>query len=119
MIHKIVDICLDLEHSSGVVCQLLALGGGLDISYDKICNSGRQLFVVDLPEVIDQRRALYDSAVESDGMGGRPILVSADMNMMGHLMESITTNIILHWVQTLSMTFRSALLKDKELNCSM
>ncbi len=92
VVHKIVDICLDLEHSSGVVCQLLALGGGLDTSYDKICNSRRQLFVVDLPEVIDQRRVFYDSVVgESDGVGGRPIMISADMNMMDHLMESITT----------------------------
>ena len=79
------------QHPKGV--QLLSLGGGLDVSYDAFSN---RHFVVDVEEVIQARKALYQQASVAENPSDRssfvenremPRLIACDLNDMQALIR--------------------------------
>lgn len=89
ILHHIIDISLEVEIGLWGGChQFLSLGGGLDTSYDaKVeCPS----FIVDLPEVINQRFELFQQLDDEQRSSmHRPTLVSGDLKAMDQVMESL------------------------------
>jgi hypothetical protein len=68
IIHRLVE-CSFASMPPGRF-QFVSLGGGLDISYDRLAEDcGAAHFVVDLPEVISARAEMYTKATTTPSMG--------------------------------------------------
>jgi O-methyltransferase involved in polyketide biosynthesis len=65
IVHKMVSSCLNsfkinqnTKLNQNQKCQLLLLGAGIDISFEKLYSDSASIFSLDLPEVIKERQAV-------------------------------------------------------------
>jgi O-methyltransferase involved in polyketide biosynthesis len=108
IVHKMVSSCLNsfkinqnTKLNQNQKCQLLLLGAGIDISFEKLYSDSASIFSLDLPEVIKERQAVLSGVqIEetlindsvSDTFAAKIVAVPGDLRSFSAAWDSLLVN---------------------------
>jgi O-methyltransferase involved in polyketide biosynthesis len=108
IVHKMVSSCLkslkinqNTTLHQNQTCQLLLLGAGIDISYEKLYSDSAAVFSLDLPEIISERKAAL-SVIQTeetfmkntvkDTFAAKIVAVPGDLRSFSSAWDSLLAN---------------------------
>ena len=108
IVHKMVSSCLksfkinqNTTLHQNQTCQLLLLGAGIDVSYEKLYSDSAAVFSLDLPEIISERKAAL-SVIQTeetfikntvkDTFAAKIVAVPGDLRSFSSAWDSLLAN---------------------------